>query len=78
MNRFLPKCFSQNPKPVLSHAEGSAIQNRKWVGTVALFVAFVSCGAVGKTRSKGTEPTQLAARWVGAAYNLVRMAKLAV
>jgi hypothetical protein len=30
-----------------------------------------------KTRYRGTERTQLAAWWVGAAYNLVRMAKLA-
>jgi hypothetical protein len=29
MNRFLSKSFSENPKPVLSFAEGSAIQNRK-------------------------------------------------
>lgn len=35
-------------------------------------------GGFRKTRSKGTERTQLAAWWVGAAYNLVRMAKLAL
>src|SRR5918993_2951838 len=35
-------------------------------------------GGFRKTRSKGAERTQLAAWWVGAAYNLVRMAKLAV
>jgi transposase len=40
-----------------------------WIKTV---------GGFRKTRSKGTERTQLAAWWVGAAYNLVRMAKLAV
>jgi hypothetical protein len=34
MNAFLSKPFSANPKPVLSHAEGSAIQNRKWRGSV--------------------------------------------
>src|SRR5512132_539807 len=40
-----------------------------WVKTV---------GGFRKTRYRGTERTQLAAWWVGAAYNLVRMAKLAV
>jgi len=39
-----------------------------WVKTV---------GGFRKTRFRGTERTQLAAWWVGAAYNLVRMAKLA-
>jgi len=34
-------------------------------------------GGFRKTRFKGTERTQLAAWWVGAAYNLLRMAKLA-
>ena len=33
-------------------------------------------GGFRKTRFKGTERTQLAAWWVGAAYNLLRMAKL--
>ena len=35
-------------------------------------------GGFRKTRYRGTARTQLAAWWVGAAYNLVRMAKLAV
>jgi transposase len=39
-----------------------------WVKTV---------GGFRKTRYRGTERTQLAAWWVGAAYNLVRMAKMA-
>ncbi len=39
-----------------------------WIKTV---------GGFRKTRFKGTERTQLAAWWVGAAYNLLRMAKLA-
>jgi len=34
-------------------------------------------GGFRKTRYRGTDRTQLAAWWVGAAYNLVRMAKLA-
>lgn len=38
-----------------------------WIKTV---------GGFRKTRFKGTERTQLAAWWVGAAYNLLRMAKL--
>ena len=33
-------------------------------------------GGFRKTRYRGTERTQMAAWWVGAAYNLVRMAKL--
>ena len=40
-----------------------------WIKTV---------GGFRKTRFKGTERTQLAAWWVGAAYNLLRMAKLLV
>jgi transposase len=35
-------------------------------------------GGFRKTRYRGTDKTQLAAWWVGAAYNLVRMAKLAL
>jgi transposase len=35
-------------------------------------------GGFRKTRYRGTHRTQLAAWWVGAAYNLVRMAKMAV
>jgi transposase len=35
-------------------------------------------GGFRKTRYRGVDRTQLAAWWVGAAYNLVRMAKLAV
>jgi transposase len=35
-------------------------------------------GGFRKTRYRGTDRTQLAAWWVGAAYNLLRMAKLAV
>jgi transposase len=37
-----------------------------------------TAGGFRKTRYRGTDRTQLAAWWVGAAYNLVRMAKLAV
>ena len=39
-----------------------------WIKTV---------GGFRKTRFRGTQRTQLAAWWVGAAYNLLRMAKLA-
>jgi transposase len=35
-------------------------------------------GGFRKTRYRGTDRTQLAAWWVGAAYNLARMAKLAI
>jgi len=45
MNAFPSKSLSDNPKPVLSHAEGSAIQNPKWLG-IAVAVAFALCGAV--------------------------------
>jgi putative tryptophan/tyrosine transport system substrate-binding protein len=57
MNVFPSKSLSDNPKPVLpsinsgpepvegSHAEGSAIQNQKWVGIVALAFAYAMCGA---------------------------------
>ena len=38
-----------------------------WIKTV---------GGFRKTRFRGTERTQLTAWWVGAAYNLLRMAKL--
>ena len=46
MNAFSSKSLSDNRKPVLSPAEGSAIQNRKLAGLVALAVAFTLCGAV--------------------------------
>ncbi len=54
MNAMPSKSLSDNPKPVpsinsgqaLSHAEGSAIENRKLVGIVALAVAFITCGAL--------------------------------
>ena len=51
-------------------------QKRKLIEQV--FGWMKTVGGFRKTRSKGTERTQLAAWWVGAAYNLVRMAKLAL
>jgi putative tryptophan/tyrosine transport system substrate-binding protein len=45
MKAFPSKSLSDNRKPVLSHAEGSAIQNRKWTGlSVFAFVLVVAVG----------------------------------
>ena len=60
MNAMPSKSLSDNPKPVpsinsgqaLSHAEGSAIENRKLVGIVALAVAFITCGALATAQPK--------------------------
>ena len=46
MKRLLSKSFTENPKPVLSHAEGSAIRSRKWAGLFAMVVALVVSGTV--------------------------------
>jgi putative ABC transport system substrate-binding protein len=47
-----PSKLSDNPKPVLSHAEGSAIQNRKWVGLSVAFLLVVT-GAVASAQQTG-------------------------
>ena len=56
MNRFLSKTFSENPKPVLRHAEGSAIQNRKLVGIVVVIITFAMCGAVAEAQQSAKIP----------------------
>ena len=43
-----------NPKPVVSYVEPSA--NRKWVGIVALAVAFTMCGAVAEAQQPKKVP----------------------
>jgi len=43
MNAFPSKSLSNNRKPVLSFAEGSAIQNRKLVGFITI-VSTLACG----------------------------------
>jgi putative tryptophan/tyrosine transport system substrate-binding protein len=53
MKRFFSQSFSENPKPVLSHVEGSAIQNRKLVGILAIVVAFATCGAAAHAQQPG-------------------------
>ena len=54
------RVFSSNPKPVLSFAEGSAIQKRprrpKWAGIVALVLAFAMCGAVAQAQQPKKVP----------------------
>ena len=57
MNRFLSKTFSENPKPVLRHAEGSAIQNRKLVGIVVVIITFAMCGAVAEAQQPAKPKT---------------------
>jgi putative tryptophan/tyrosine transport system substrate-binding protein len=49
----VPKSFSDNPKPVLSFIEGSAIQNSKWAALLALAVSFALCGAVAQAQQPG-------------------------
>jgi ABC-type uncharacterized transport system substrate-binding protein len=52
-SKRVPKSFSDNPKPVLSFAEGSAIQNPKWAGLLTLALAFSLCGAVAGAQQTG-------------------------
>jgi len=56
MSAFPSKSLSDNPKPVLSHVEGSAIQNRKLVGIIAIVVAFATCGAVAQAQQPKSLP----------------------
>ena len=56
MNRLLSKSFTENPKPVVTHLEGSAIQNRKWAGIVALVIAFAMCGAMAQAQQSDKVP----------------------
>jgi putative tryptophan/tyrosine transport system substrate-binding protein len=53
MNRFLSKFFSDNPKPVVSNVEPSAIQNPKWVGLFTIIVALTVCGARADAQQPG-------------------------
>jgi putative ABC transport system substrate-binding protein len=55
-SKRVSRSYSDNPKPVLSLAEGSAIQNRKWAGIVALAVAFAMGGAVAKAQQPKKVP----------------------
>ena len=41
---------SDNRKPVLSFAEGSAIANLKWLGISTLIVALTVCGALARAQ----------------------------
>ena len=41
MSALSSKSLSDNPKPVLSFAEGSAIRNPKWLGLFAMVLTFV-------------------------------------
>jgi putative tryptophan/tyrosine transport system substrate-binding protein len=53
INAFLSKSRSDNRKPVLSFAEGSAIQNLKWVGFLAFAFVFAFGGAVVMAQQAG-------------------------
>jgi hypothetical protein len=52
MNAFLSKSLSDNRKPVLSTVEGSAIQNRKLAGIVAIVLTLAMCVAVAQAQPK--------------------------
>jgi putative tryptophan/tyrosine transport system substrate-binding protein len=55
MNVFSSKSLSDNPKPVLSHAEGSAIQNPKWLGLSVIAFVLVVAWAVAEAQ----QPTKV-------------------
>jgi putative tryptophan/tyrosine transport system substrate-binding protein len=55
MNRFLSKFFSDNPKPLVSNVEPSAIQNPKWAGLFAVIIALTVCGA----RAEAQQPAKI-------------------
>jgi putative ABC transport system substrate-binding protein len=46
MNAFSSKSLSDNPKPVLSRVEGSAIPNRKWLELWVFILVLLLTGAV--------------------------------
>jgi ABC-type uncharacterized transport system substrate-binding protein len=50
MKRFRSKFLSDNRKPVLSYAEGSAIQNPKWLGVSVIAFVLVVVGGVAKAQ----------------------------
>jgi putative ABC transport system substrate-binding protein len=53
MNRFLSKFFSDNPKPVVSNVEPSAIQNPTWAGIFAFVLTFAFGGAGAQAQQPG-------------------------
>ena len=48
--------YSDNPKPVLSFAEGSAIQNRKWMGIFAIALTLVFGGVEARAQQPKKVP----------------------
>ena len=56
MNVFPSKSLSGNPKPVLTFAEGSAIQNRKWLGLTLIAFVLVVAGAVAQAQQPKKVP----------------------
>ena len=56
MQRFRSKSFSKNPKPVLSFADGSAIQNPKWLGLSVIAFVLVVCGTVAQAQQPKKVP----------------------
>ena len=50
MNAFPPKSLSDNRKPALSCAEGSAIRNLKWLGLSVVAFVLVVAGAVAEAQ----------------------------
>ena len=60
------------------HHESYSVSQRIRKKIEEIFGWMKTVGGFRKTRYRGTDRAQLAAWWVGAAYNLVRMAKLAV
>jgi hypothetical protein len=79
MWQLIPNAEAARPSTVVPRANQSySVSQRIRKRVEEIFGWMKTVGGFRKTRSKGTERTQLAAWWVGAAYNLVRMAKLAV
>ena len=56
MKRMPSKFLSDNLKPVLSYAAGSAIQNRKWAELSVIAFVLVVCGAVAQAQQTTKVP----------------------
>jgi hypothetical protein len=57
MNAFSSKSLSDNPKPVLSRVEGSAILNRKWLELWVFILVLLLTGAVVQAQQPGKDPS---------------------
>jgi hypothetical protein len=56
MSELPSRSLSENPKPVVSHVEPSAIQNRKWAGLFAIVLTVTFGGAVATAQQPRKTP----------------------